>query len=197
MWYFIMRNPLKIIAPLVIATGLPLAAAGVANAADVSITACAVTPVTFSLAPGEAQNVTVSWDDAVNSPGDMADVTYQEMIINGGAPVGQVGPIGIGGGSNPYTIPYPFEALSGVLSGQAGTVTFSFYATDGTTKVGSELCSLTATVAASPVSTTTTTVATTTLATTGSNTGTFLAGGMMILAFGGALYVSGRRRSVK
>jgi LPXTG-motif cell wall-anchored protein len=84
-----------------------------------------------------------------------------------------------------------------MLTGQAGTVKFSFFATDGTTKVGSELCSMTATVAAASGSTTTTTVAPTTLAATGSNTGTFLAGGMMILAFGGALYVSGRRRSIK
>ena len=190
-----MRNPFKIIAPLVIATGLPLTIAGVANAADVSITACAFTPVTFSLASGEDQSLTISWDDAVNSPGDMADVAYVEMIINGGTPDGQVGPIGIGGASNPSTISYPFEALSSALSGQAGTVKYSLYATDGTTKVGSELCSFTATVAAAPVSTTT--VAPTTLPHTGSNTGTFLAGGAMIVAFGGALYVSGRRRSIK
>ena len=192
-----MRNPFKIIAPLVIATGLPLAAAGVANAADVSITACALTPVTFSLASGQDQSVTVSWDDAVNSPGDMADVAYVEMIINGGTPDGQVGPIGLGGASNPYTISYPFEALSSALSGQAGTVKYSFYATDGTTKVGSELCSLTATVAAAPTSTTSTTVEPTTLPHTGSNTSTLLAGGAIVVAFGGALFVSGRRRSIK
>ena len=192
-----MRNPLKIIAPLVIATGLPLAVAGAANAAQLSITACTLSPSSFSLAPGDSQPITVGWEDGVNTPGDLTDGAYGEMSLNGGQAVGQVMPIALNAPSNPYTIPYDFDSLSQTLGGQAGTVSYTFYATDGTGKVGSALCSLTATVAAAPTSTTSTTVAPTTLPHTGSNASTLLAGGAMIVAFGSALFVSGRRRSIK
>ena len=142
--------------------------------------------------------MTVSWNDGVNSPGGLSDSVYTEEVIVGVLQVGYAGTIGGGiAASNPLTIPNPFEALLANLSGQAGTVKYSFYATDGRTRVGSELCSVTATVAAAPVSTTTTTVEPTTLPHTGSNTSSMLAGGAMIVAFGGALYLSGRRRSVK
>jgi len=191
-----MRNPLKLIAPLVIATGLPLAVAGAAQAVVPSITGCTITPATISLAPGQSENITIGWSDG-NTPTDVNDIAYGELSINGAAGQGMVQPIAMGDPSNPVTVPYAFTDLSQALGGLAGTVTYTFYATDGTDKVGSPLCSLIATVAAASSSTTSTTVAPTTLATTGSNTGTFLAGGAMIVAFGGALYVSGRRRSIK
>lgn len=104
-------------------------------------------------------------------------------------------------GTNPATATFNFDGFSSMLGAQAGTVKFSYYATDGSAKVGSELCSFTASVAAVGSTTTTTVVPTTvvptTLPQTGSNTATMLAGGAMIAAFGGALYLSGRRRSVK
>ena len=191
-----MRNPLRIIAPLVIATGLPLALAGVANADPLSITSCSLSPSTFSLAYGDSQPITVGWEDGVNTPGAVSDGAYMEMSLNGGQAQGGVVPIGLGG-LNPFTVPYSFDQLSQELQGQAGTVTYSFYATDGTSKVGSALCSMTATVAAAPGSTTSTTVAPTTLPHTGSNTSTLLAGGAFVVAFGGALLAISRRRSIQ
>jgi len=184
---------------MLIVAGLPLVCAEVAGASvPLSITACSFTPSSISLATGQSENITFDWQDGVNTPGAMDDSYYQEVLIDGQAPFGNVWSLSFGSGAvNPVTEPYTFEMLSSVLSDHAGTVKYSFYATDGTTKVGSELCSLTATVAAPPASTTTTTVVPTTLAATGSNTGTFVAGGIMILVFGGALYVSGRRRSIK
>jgi LPXTG-motif cell wall-anchored protein len=98
-------------------------------------------------------------------------------------------------------VTFTYDQLSGALQGVAGTAKISFSATDGSVKVGSELCSFTASVAAvgstPPTTVVPTTVVPTTLPHTGSNTGTLLAGGAMVLAFGGALDVSGRRRSIK
>ena len=196
-----MKNLLRIVVPLAIATGLPLAGAGVASATPLSIISCSLTPSTVSLASGQSENITIGWNDIASTPGGSGDEVYSEVSINSGAPQGQVGPVSLGGGSSPIIVPFAFDQLSQMLSGQAGTVKFSFYATDGTTKVGGELCSLTATVAAASGSTTTTTVAPTTttepttLAHTGSNTGSLLIGGGFVLAFGGALFMSGRRRS--
>ena len=195
-----MRSPLKIIAPLVIATGLPLVGAGVASATVLSITSCSMTPATASLAPGESQNITIGWEDGVNTPGALDSAGWQEMIVDGVVIQGLGSNLGTAGGNNPETVSFTFDMLSSALAGQAGTVKFSYYATDGSAKVGSELCSFTASVAAVGSTTTTTVVPTTvptTLPQTGSNTGTMLAGGAMIAAFGGALYLSGRRRSVK
>jgi LPXTG-motif cell wall-anchored protein len=198
-----MKNLFKIIAPVVLATGLPLVSAGVASATPLSITACSLTPSTITLASGQSENITIGWNDIASTPGGDGDAVYSEVAINGGSPQGQVGPISLGGSTNPATVPFSFDQLSSMLTGQAGTVKFSFFATDGTTKVGSELCSMTATVAAASGSTTTTTVAPTTtvvpttLPHTGSNTSSLLTGGAMAVAFGGALYVSGRRRSIK
>ena len=198
-----MKNLLKIIAPVVLATGLPLVSAGVASATPLSITACSLTPSTITLASGQSENITIGWEDGVNTPGGAGDVVYIEVAKNSGSPQGQVNDVAIGPGTNPITVPFSFDMLSSMLSGDAGTVKYSFYATDGETKVGGELCSLTATVAGAPGSTTTTTVAPsttvvpTTLPHTGSNTSSLLAGGAMIMAFGGVLYVSGRRRSIK
>jgi LPXTG-motif cell wall-anchored protein len=195
-----MKNLLKIIAPVVLATGLPLVSAGVASATPLSISSCTLTPSTIALASGQSENITIGWEDGVNTPGGVDDVVYIEVAINNGAPQSEVTGIGE---TNPATVPFSFDELSSMLTGQAGTVKFSLFATDGTTKVGSELCSMTATVAAASGSTTTTTVAPTTtvvpptLPQTGTNTSTLLAGGAMIVAFGGALYVSGRRRSIK
>lgn len=174
-----------------------MAVAGVANAAQRSIAACTLSPSSFSLAPGDSQPITFGWEDGVNTPGDLTDAAYGEISLNGGQAQGQVMPIALNLPSNPYTIPYEFAQLSQTLGGQAGTVSYTFYATDGQGKVGSALCSLPATVAAAPTSTTSTTVAPTTLPHTGSNASTLLAGGAMIMAFGGALFVSGRRRSIK
>lgn len=199
-----MKKLLKIVAPVVLATGLPLVSASVASAVPpLSITSCTMTPSTIALASGQSENITIGWEDGVNTPGGAGDVVYIEVAKNSGSPQGQVNDVAIGPGTNPITVPFSFDFLSSMLSGDAGTVKFSFYATDGTTKVGSELCSMTATVAAASGSTTTTTVAPTTtvvpttLPRTGSNTSSLLAGGAMIVAFGGALYVSGRRRSIK
>ena len=105
--------------------------------------------------------------------------------------------------TNLKTLPIPYDSIAPGLQGQAGTVKLSYYAVDGRLKVGSQLCALTVTMAAAPGSTTTTTIAPTTtvvpttLPHTGSNTSSLLAGGAMIVAFGGALYVAGRRRSIK
>jgi LPXTG-motif cell wall-anchored protein len=199
-----MKKLLKIVAPVVLATGLPLVSASVASAVPpLSITSCTMTPSTIALASGQSENITIGWEDGVNTPGGVGDVVYIEVAKNSGSPQGQVNDVAIGPGTNPITVPFSFDFLSSMLSGDAGTVKFSFFATDGTSKVGGELCSLTATVAAAPGSTTTTTVAPTTtvvpttLPRTGSNTSSLLAGGAMIVAFGGALYVSGRRRSIK
>jgi LPXTG-motif cell wall-anchored protein len=83
------------------------------------------------------------------------------------------------------------------LNGEAAAMTLALYPTDGTVKTSNTpLC--TYFVSFSAAATTTTTVEVVpTLPHTGSNTGTLLAGGAMVLAFGGALYVSGRRRSIK
>ena len=193
-------KPLRIIAPLVIATGLPLVGAGVASATPLSITSCSITPATVSLAPGESVNVSLGWEDGVNRPGAQSSVFFQEMSLNGVKGMGNVQAMGTSG-TNPLTVPFGFDALSSMLGAQAGTVKFSLYATDGSAKVGSELCSFTASVAAVGSTTSTTVVPTTvvptTLPQTGSNTATMLAGGAMIAAFGGALYLTGRRRSVK
>lgn len=189
-----MKKLLKVVAPLVIATGIPFVGAGIATATPLSITSCSLTPSTITLAPGESRDISVAWEDGVNTPGASGAGTYVEMSLNGGTPSGY--PTAFSGAtSNPYNAPYDFAMLSGALSGQAGTVKFSFYATDGTSKVGSELCSLTASVAAAPVATTTTVPPT--LPHTGSNASTLFVGGAMVLAVGGALYVSGRRRSIK
>ena len=159
-----------------------------------------MTPATASLAPGESQNITIGWEDGVNTPGALDSAGWQEMIVDGVVIQGLGSNLGTAGGNNPETVSFTFDMLSSALAGQAGTVKFSYYATDGSAKVGSELCSFTASVAAVGSTTTTTVVPTTvptTLPQTGSNTGTMLAGGAMIAAFGGALYLSGRRRSVK
>jgi LPXTG-motif cell wall-anchored protein len=192
---------MKLITSLVIATGLPLAGAGIANAVqNPSITSCSVSPATVSLYPGQSTTETIGWGDGVNTPGSLNDVSYQEMSINGSV---------LGGSftsmssypSNPGTVSFTYDQLSGALQGVAGTAKISFFATDGSVKVGSELCSFAASVAAvgstPPTTVVPTTVVPTTLPHTGSNTGTLLAGGAMVLAFGGALYVSGRRRSIK
>ena len=92
--------------------------------------------------------------------------------------------------------PLVFEWADNSPNGEGAVMTFSLYPTDGTVKTGEiPLCTFGVRFAARP--TTTTTVEVPTLPHTGSNTGTLLAGGAMVLAFGGALYVSGRRRSIK
>lgn len=197
-----MKTITKLIAPLVLATGLPLAVAGAAHAStDISITTCSISPSTISLASGQTQTITIGWEDGVNTPADSADLVYVEMAQNGSSMGGNVGPIGPQPPTNPYTIPYDFNSLSGALGGQAGTIKYSFFAVQGGEKRGSELCSLTATVAAPTPSTTTTvpsstttTVAPVTLAHTGSNVGNLVLGSALLVSVGGAMVVSARRR---
>jgi LPXTG-motif cell wall-anchored protein len=150
------------------------------------------------MSPGDTVNVTFSWSDINGGTAPGSDAVYVEFSQDGTVQDGSTGPINPSSQSNPVTVPYTFDQLSQSLNGAAGTIRYGLFATDGTAKVGSELCSISFSVAAAPSSTTTTTTTTTvpvTLPHTGSNSsGYVVAGGAAIVVGGLFLATSARRR---
>ena len=149
------------------------------------------------MSPGDTVNVTFSWSDINGGTAPGSDAVYVEFSQDGTVQGGSAGPINPSSQSNPVTVPYTFDQLSQSLNGAAGTIRYGLFATDGTAKVGSELCSISFSVAAAPSSTTTTTTTTVpvTLPHTGSNSsGYVVAGGAAIVLGGLFLATSARRR---
>ncbi len=195
-----MKKITLLIAPLVLAVAFPLATESVASADPYpSISDCSFSPTSNTMSPGDTVNVTFSWSDINGGTAPGSDAVYVEFSKDGTVQNGGAGPINPSGQSNPVTVPYTFEQLSQSLNGAAGTIRYGLFATDGTAKVGSELCSISFSVAAAPSSTTTTTTTTTTvpvtLPHTGSNSsGYVVAGGAAIVLGGLFLATSARRR---
>ena len=194
-----MKKITLLIAPLVLAVAFPLATESVASADPYpSISACSFSPASNTMSPGDTVNVTFSWSDIAEgaaAPG--TDLVFVEASQDGTVQGGGAQAINPSSQSNPVTVPYTFNDLSQALNGAAGTIRYGLFATDGTAKVGSELCSISFSVAAAPSSTTTTTTTTVpvTLPHTGSNSsGYVVAGGAAIVLGGLFLATSARRR---
>jgi LPXTG-motif cell wall-anchored protein len=191
-----MKKMTLLIAPLVLAVAFPLATESVASAdPSPSISACSFSPTSNTMSPGDTVNATYSWSDINGGTAPGSDAVYVEFSQDGTVQGGSVAPAFPSSQSNPVTVPYTFDQLSQSLNGAAGTIRYGLFATDGTAKVGSELCSISFSVAAAPSSTTTTTTVPVTLPHTGSNSsGYVVASGAAIVLGGLFLATSARRR---
>ena len=174
-----------------IALSVPLGLVSAASADPVYMSSCTFAPSSLTLGPGDSEVVNLTAD----AGGAWSETTFDGTAIPGGGPF----PVG-SNGTTPITMTY--ENVSNYVSSATGTYVLTLTPTDGMAQISAiPMCALTVELVQTDSTTTTvaptTTVVPTTLPHTGSNTSSLLAGGAMIVAFGGALYVSGRRRSIK
>jgi len=167
-----MLTMLGAIAPVAMAAADPL----------VSISSCAFTPSELTLNYGDSA--------ALNITTDAGNGAYVEYTV-GSQTMGQPSPVT----SNNEDVTQNYSDFSQFTGPDPVDLLISLYATDGTTKVGSSLCSLTIHLGAMPVETTTTVVPV--LAHTGSQSGNlFLASALLIVSGCGLVLVARRRSDV-
>ena len=137
----------------------PIVGFSTQSGADPSLmTTCSISPNTGTLSPGDSFDLTITAD---------GEGIWGEIVANGTTLFSGVT------GVAPGPVSITFDQFSSYLNGQAGTVSWKLFTTDGTTQTSqTPSCSLTLSVAAAPSSTTTTAPSTTTTTTAPSTTTT-------------------------
>ncbi len=164
------------------------------------MTTCSISPNTATLFPGDSFDLTYTAD---------GEGIWGEIVANGTTLFSGVT------GAVPGPVSITFDQFSSYLNGQAGTVSWKLFTTDGTTQTSqTPSCSLTLSVAEAPPSTTTTTAPSTTTTTvpltstsapattttltalphTGSSSSGYLIAGSAAVVLGGLFLASAARR---
>jgi len=168
---------------------LPFWFVGVAEATPVYMSTCSFSPSSITLAPGGSQVVNLTAD----AGGAWGVPSFNGSPIAGGGPA----PLGTNG-VTPMTITY--DNISNFVGSAEGTYVLALTPTDGTSQLSATaMCSLTVQLELAST-TTTTSVPPVTLPSTGSNSGSLVAGGLVLVLLGGLSRLMGlwglRRRDL-